>query len=65
MVDSVESPIKFTITLNFLDMGGHRTEFFIELDAELNFLMKQMLGKKIENGLDMIIDTLEKQSAQI
>ena len=65
VVDSVESPIKFTVTLNFLDMGGHRTEFFIELDAELNFLMKQMLGKKIENGLDTIIDTLEKQSAQI
>lgn len=65
VVDSVESPIKFTVTLNFHDMGGHRTEFFIELDAELNFLMKQMLGKKIENGLDMIIDTLEKQSAQI
>ena len=65
VIDSVESPIKCSLTLNFKENGGSQTEFFIELDAELNFLMKSMIGKKIEEGLNKIIDTLESQNAQI
>ena len=65
VLNSVDSPIKFTATLNFKDAGGFRTEFFIELDAEMNIFIKKMIGDKIETGLNKVINALVNQSAHI
>ena len=35
-----------------------RTDFWIEASADLNFMMKAMLGGKIKEGLDKIVDGL-------
>lgn len=52
------APFGFSITLNFGDMGGVKTDFSIEAEADLNFMMKMMIGDKIQKGLDKIVDGL-------
>ena len=56
---SSESPVEFVAALHFepSDMIG-RTDFWIELDANLNFMMKTMLGGKIQQGIDKMVDGL-------
>ena len=34
------------------------TDFHIDAQADLNFMMRTMLGKKIQEGLDKIADSL-------
>jgi len=59
LVDWGSSPIAFKVGLNF-DSAGYsdKTQFSIEVEAELNFMMKMMIGKKIQEGLDKIVDGL-------
>lgn len=64
-MESFNSPFEFKVQLNFNDMGGGRTDFSIVLDAELNGMLKLMLGKKLQQGLDKAVDTLVNVSAQI
>ena len=50
---------EFCLTAVFGDMGGSgKTDFSLELAAELNFMMKMMVGDKIEKGLDKVVDSL-------
>ncbi|MCQ2149494.1 MAG: SRPBCC family protein [Bacteroidales bacterium] len=54
------APFRFKVTL-FFDEGREpsRTDFHIEVEAELNLMMKMMLGSKIKEGMDKIIDAME------
>ena len=56
---SAESPVEFVARLHFdaAPMPGH-TDFWIELDANLNFMMKTMLGGKIQQALDKMVTGL-------
>ena len=36
----------------------YKTDFQIELDADLNFMMKTLLGSKIQGALDKVVDSL-------
>lgn len=56
---SSESPVEFVAALHF-DMSPipGKTEFYIVLDANLNFMMKTMLGGKVQTALDKMVDTL-------
>lgn len=59
LVDWGNSPVPFKIGLNFGSAGDPaKTEFSIEVDAELNFMMKMMVGKKLQEGLDKLVDGL-------
>jgi len=59
LVDWGNSPVPFKICLNFESVGApDKTQFSIEVSAELNFMMKMMIGKKIQEGLDKIVDGL-------
>ncbi|MCQ2157383.1 MAG: hypothetical protein MJY53_03210 [Bacteroidales bacterium] len=53
------APFHFGVSLHFdpADIQG-KTDFWIEADADLNLMMKAMLGKKIQEGLDKIVDSL-------
>ena len=51
------APFHFSIALNF-NPQGEKTDFSIEVEAELNFMMKMMLGNKIQEGLDKAVDAL-------
>ena len=52
------APLAFHATLHF-DFGPEgKTDFSIDAEAELNPLMKLMAGKKIQEGLDKMVDGL-------
>lgn len=56
---SSNSPVEFCILLHFEPATeGMKTEFSIELDANINLMMKAMLGGKIREALDKIVDGL-------
>lgn len=52
-----DAPFHFCISLHFEQASGG-TDFFIEVDADLNLMMKAMLGGKIKDGLDKAVDGL-------
>ena len=51
------APFDFTVGLHF-DAIPSGTEFYIEVDADLNFMMKMMLGSKLQEALDKVVDGL-------
>lgn len=54
-----EAPFAFKLTIHFDSIGApDKTEFWIEVEADLNFMMKMMLGGKIQEGLDKVVDGL-------
>lgn len=54
------APFAFQINICFDANGGdpHSTDFHIELDADLNFMMKMLLGSKLKDALDKVVDGL-------
>ena len=50
------APFHFTMTLHFDDMGGSRTDFSIEVEAEISGMIKMMVGGKVKEALDKIVD---------
>ena len=53
------SPFAFKLGLNFdatYDPGV--TDFSIKLEADLNFMMKMMIGSKLQESMDKIVDAL-------
>lgn len=58
-ISSAESPIEFVAVLHFERYGaGGKTDFWIELDANINFMMKSILGSKVQKALDKMVDSL-------
>lgn len=55
---SENAPFDFTVGLHFDYAGPNATEFYIEVDADLNFMMKMMLGNKLQEALDRVVDSL-------
>lgn len=56
---SSESPVEFVAVLHFdASFLPDKTDFSIEVDANLNLMMKTLLGGKIQQGLDKAVDTL-------
>ena len=57
------APFKFTLALHFDPATDpYKTDFQICLDADLNFMMKTLLGSKLKEGLDKIVDGLVAMS---
>ena len=54
------APFAFHIELHFdpAPSNPYQTEFWVKLEADLNLMMKMMLGGKIKSGLDKIEDGL-------
>ena len=51
--------MEFVAVLHFEESSiPGRTDFSIDLDANLNFMMKAMLGGKLQEALDKIVDGL-------
>lgn len=56
---SSESPVEFVAVLHFdPSFLPNKTDFSIEIDANLNLMMKAMLGGKIQEALDKMVDSL-------
>ena len=58
-IGSADSPVEFVAVLHFepSETPGC-TDFSIELDANLNLMMRSLLGPKIKQGLDSMVDGL-------
>ena len=57
------APFKFGVTLHFNPSSDpYKTEFQIVVDADLNFMMKALLGGKIKDALDKVVDSLVAMS---
>ena len=57
------APFKFDLTLHFDPaQDPYKTDFQIVVDADLNFMMKTILGGKIKDGLDKVVDALVAMS---
>ena len=48
----------FTIWIHIGEVGANASTLQIELHAELNMMMKMMLGPKLQEGVDQITDQL-------
>ena len=53
-----DAPFHFGVTLHFDECQEHKTDFWIEVMADLNIMMKAMVGGKIKDALDKIVDGL-------
>lgn len=57
------APFSFTVRFYFEPaVSTSQTVFSIDVDADLNFMMKTLLGSKIKNALDRIVDGLADAS---
>lgn len=53
------SPFAFKIVLSFdATPNPGVTDFSVRLEADLNFMMKMMIGGKLQEGMDKIVDAL-------
>lgn len=53
------SPVAFKVSLFFDSAGpGDKCQFSVKVEAELNFMMKMMVGGKIQEALDKVVDGL-------
>ncbi|MBR1871899.1 MAG: hypothetical protein IJ795_01675 [Bacteroidales bacterium] len=52
------APFGFKVDIHFDATPEGFTEFYINVEADLNFMMKMMLGGKIQDGLDKAVQGL-------
>ncbi len=57
-LEAEHSPIPLTLWIQLVEESEAMTHLRLTLHAELNFLMKQMLGNKLEEGLERIADLM-------
>ena len=54
------APFQFRLVMHFdaASADPYKTDFQIVLDADLNFMMKTLLGGKLKDALDKVVDGL-------
>ena len=54
------APFQFTINICFDADGGNpdSTDFHVDIDADLNFMMKMLLGNKLQDAVDKMVDAV-------
>ena len=57
------APFKFTLSMHFEPASDpYKTDYQICLDADLNFMMKKLLGSKLQDALDKVVDAIAAMS---
>ncbi|MDD7455043.1 MAG: hypothetical protein PUK70_02150 [Bacteroidales bacterium] len=58
------APFQFNGSLHFDAAASdpYKTDFYIEFSADLNLMMKMLLGKKLKEGMDKVVDALVAMS---
>ena len=57
------APFPFLVAIIMEPTGDTTTLFHIELTAELNMMMRMMLGKRLKEGVDKITDAIASAAA--
>lgn len=54
------APFHFGISVHFdaVPSDSSHTDFWIEADVDMNFMMKAIVGNKLQEALDRIVDSL-------
>jgi len=53
------APFKFELNVHFDQAGDpSKTDFYIDVQADLNLVMKAMLGSRVQQALDRIVDSM-------
>jgi len=60
-IEDEDSPFHFSISIHFEPAEGG-TDFSIEADADLNLMMKALLGGRIKDAMDKAVDGLVQVS---
>lgn len=56
---TTDSPLHFSAAIHFdRTSDPMKTDFWLAVDTELNFMMKAMLGGRIKDALDKVVDGL-------
>ncbi len=55
---SIKGPVDFTIWIQLIPNGDDKCYMRLTLHAELNMMMKMMVGKKLEEGINKVADGL-------
>ncbi len=55
---STNSPVGFKLWIQVLPTSDTSSKIKVTIDADLNFFMKQMIGKHLEQGVDKFADML-------
>lgn len=58
-------PIDFTFWLQLCEVSENDTRIRVVLHAELNMMMRMMIGSKIKGGLDQMVDGLASAFNQL
>jgi len=53
------APFPFLVSFHLSPIGLDSTLFHIEVDAELNMMMKMVLGSRLQSALDKLTDQIE------
>ncbi len=53
-----ESPMAFAFWLQLKEIGAMETRLRVVVDAELNMMMKMMIGKKLQKGVDTLAEQI-------
>ena len=57
------APFKFTLSMHFEPASDpYKTDYQICLDADLNFMMKTLLGSRLQDALDKVVDAIAAMS---
>ena len=58
------APFRFSVSMHFDAAGSdpYKTDFYIEVSADLNFRMKMMLGSKHKDAMHKMVDGLAAMS---
>lgn len=58
-MESVDSPVKFNAWIQVLPLTPTSSKMKVTLGAELNFFIRQMAGKQINEAVEKIADVLQ------
>lgn len=57
-LEAEQSPIPLTLWIQLLEGEGSITHLRVTLRTELNFMLKQMLGSKLQQGVDRLAEMM-------
>jgi len=58
------APFSFSASLHFdaVPSDPTKTDFHVEFEADLNFMMKMLIGNKLKEAMDKVVDSLVAMS---
>lgn len=57
-LESVDAPIALTMWIQLVEAGTYDTRLRLTLRTELNFIMKKMIGSKLQEGVEKLADMM-------